>query len=175
MTYIRTIDEDEATGAVARAYRQSRRARGRIFETEKLLSLWPEVMAMEKQRYQTVMLAASRLTLAEKEMIATAVSAANRCAYCVHHHRQMMIEAGVGEETAKAIAEGDRPTELDERTRAMLDLAVTERADLSSAEEIERLRRLGLDDRQMLEVIIVAGFFRDYNLRVSIFGLQIED
>jgi alkylhydroperoxidase family enzyme len=57
----------------------------------------------------------------------------------------------------------------------MLDLAVTERADLSSTEEIERLRRLGLDDRQMLEVIIVAGFFRDYNLRVSIFGLQIED
>ena len=44
-----------------------------------------------------------------------------------------------------------------------------------SAEEIERLRRLGLDDRQMLEVITVAGFFRDYNLRVSIFGLQIAD
>lgn len=47
MTYIRTIDENEATGAVARAYRQSRRARGRLFETEKLLSLWPEVMAMK--------------------------------------------------------------------------------------------------------------------------------
>ena len=45
MTYIRTVEENEATGALARAYRQSRRAQGRIFETEKLLSLWPEVLA----------------------------------------------------------------------------------------------------------------------------------
>lgn len=39
MTYIRTVAEDEATGALARAYQQSRQAMGRVFETEKLLSL----------------------------------------------------------------------------------------------------------------------------------------
>jgi uncharacterized peroxidase-related enzyme len=175
MTYIRTVEETEATGSLARAYQQSRQAQGRLFETEKLLSLWPEVMAMEMRRYQTVILAPSHLSRAEKEMIATAVSAANRCAYCVHHHRQMMVEAGVVEEMAAAIAKDYMTADLDERTRAMLDFAVTERPDLSGPEEVARLRQAGLDDRQMLEAIVVAGFFRDYNLRVSIFGLEIED
>ena len=174
MTYIRTVAEEEATGALARAYQQSRQALGRVFETEKLLSLWPEALAMEKRRYQTVILADTNLTRGEKEMIATAVSAANRCAYCVHHHKQSMVEAGVGEDTANAIATDYRTADLDARTRAMLDFAVTERPDLSGPAEVERMRGLGIDDRRMLEIIIVAGFFRDYNLRVSIFGLEIE-
>lgn len=174
MTYIRSVAESEATGALARSYEQSRQARGRVFETEKLLSLWPEALAMEKRRYQTVILAETRLSRGEKEMIATAVSAANRCAYCVHHHKQSMIEAGVEEVIATAIATDYRTADLDVRARAMLDFAVIERPDLSGPEEIDRLRELGIDDRQMLEIIIVAGFFRDYNLRVSIFGLEIE-
>ena len=70
MTYIRTVAEEEATGALARAYQQSRQELGRVFETEKLLSLWPEALAMEKRRYQTVILADTNLTRGEKEMIA---------------------------------------------------------------------------------------------------------
>lgn len=174
MTYIRTVAESEATGALARSYEQSRQALGRVFETERLLSLWPEALAMEKRRYQTVILADTRLSRGEKEMIATAVSAANQCAYCVHHHKQSMIEAGIDVETASTIASDYRTADLDARTRAMLDFAVTERPDLSGLEAIDRLREVGVDDREMLEIIIVAGFFRDYNLRVSIFGLEIE-
>lgn len=175
MTYIRTVSDEEAEGAVARAYEESRRTSGGIYATDRLLSLWPDVLAMEKGRYQTVMLAPSALTRAEKEMIATAVSAANRCGYCVHHHKASMLEAGVDPRVAQAIAEDYTAAGFDERTRAMLDFVLTERPDLSAQVNIDRLRELGFDDRQILEMIVVAGFFHDYNLRVSIFGLELED
>ena len=57
----------------------------------------------------------------------------------------------------------------------MTYIRAVEVSEATGPEEADRLRRLGLDDRQVLETIVVAGFFRDYNLRVSIFGLQIEE
>ena len=41
--------------------------------------------------------------------------------------------------------------------------------------DVDHLRELGLSDRQILEAVIVAGYFRDYNLRVSLLGLELED
>ena len=66
-------------------------------------------------------------------------------------------------------------TPIDDKTRAMLDYATTDRADQATEADVDRLRALGWSDRQILEMIIVAGFFHDYNMRVSIFGLELED
>ena len=37
------------------------------------------------------------------------------------------------------------------------------------------LRGLGWEDREILEAVLVAGLFHDYNLRVSLLGLELED
>ncbi len=87
----------------------------------------------------------------------------------------MMTEAGVDPETAHAIAEDYVSSGLDERTRAMLDFALTERPDLRTRADVDEPRRLGFEDRQILEMIVVAGFLRDDKLRVSIFGPELED
>ena len=70
----------------------------------------------------------------------------------------MMVEAGVVEEMAAAIAKDYMTADLDERTRAMLDFAVTERPDLSGPEEVARLRQAGLDDRQMASMLDPAQY-----------------
>ena len=174
MTYIRTIADDEAEGTVAKVYEKAR-AEGGVYETTRLLSSWPEAMVMEGRRYQTVMLDRTTLTRQEKEMIATVVSAKNRCAYCWKHHMRSVINAGGNPRVARQLVDDYANADIDARTRAMLDFAVTARPDEATEGDVERLREHGFSDRQILEIIVVAGFFEDYNLRVSIFGLEMED
>jgi uncharacterized peroxidase-related enzyme len=174
MTYIKTIADDEAEGTVAKIYEQGRKAGG-VYATARLLSTWPELMAMEERRYQTVMLNETALSRAEKEMIGTAISVKNRCTYCCKHHMAMMIEADVDADAAQAIRDDYTTAPIDDKTRAMLDYVTTDRADQATEADVDRLRTLGWSDRQILEMIIVAGFFHDYNMRVSIFGLELED
>ena len=169
MTFIRTIGDDEAEGAVAKVY-QKANADGGVYETTRLLSLWPEAMVMEGRRYQTVMLDETDLSRAEKEMIATVISAKNHCTYCWKHHMQSVVNAGGNARVARQLVD-----DFDARTRAMLDFATMARPDEATEGTVERLREHGFSDRQILEIIIVAGFFEDYNLRVSIFGLELED
>ena len=174
MTYIRTIGDDEAEGPVARVYEEANK-QGGVYETTRLLSIWPEAMRSEQRRYQTVVLDETELSRAGKEMIATVVSVKNRCRYCYVHHMAMMIEAGVDAALAEAIRDDYTAAPIDDKTRAMLDYALTERADQASEADVDRLRGLGWTDRQILEMIIVAGLFEDYNLRVSMLGLELED
>lgn len=174
MTFIRTIGDDEAAGAVAKVY-QKAKAEGGVYETTRLLSLWPEAMVMEGRRYQTVMLDETDLSRAEKEMIATVVSAKNRCTYCWKHHMQSVVDAGGNPRVARQLVDDYANADIDARTRAMLDFATTARPHEATEGTVERLRENGFSDRQILEIIVVAGFFEDYNLRVSIFGLEIED
>ena len=129
---------------------------------------------MERRRYQTVMVDDSTLTRAEKELIAVAVSAANRCRYCLVHHAAMAIEAGAERAAVETIAADPRGARLAPRLRAMLDFALAERPDQASQADVDGLRANGFDDRQVLEIVLVAGLFRDYNFRVSILGLELE-
>ena len=152
MTYIKTIADDEAEGIVAKIYEQGRKEGG-VYQTTRLLSTWPEVMAMEGRRYQTVMLNETALSRAEKETIATAISVKNRCTYCCKHHMAMMIEADVNADVAQAIRDDYTTAPIDDKTRAMLDYATTDRADQATEADVDRLRALGWSDRQILEMI----------------------
>ncbi len=174
MTFIHTIGDDAAEGAVAKVY-QKAKAEGGVHETTRLLSLWPEAMVMEGRRYQTVMLDETDLSRAEKEMIATVVSAKNHCTYCWKHHMQSVVDAGGSPRVARQLVDDYPNADIDARIRAMLDFATMPQPHEASEGDVERLREHGFSDRQILEIIVVAGFFEDYNLRVSIFGLEMED
>ena len=81
MPRVRTIPEQEASGELAEAYEQARRAGfpvvPSIFE---LASLRPDLVRNMAEAYR-LMFAAGRLPRATKEGIATWVSALNQCPY----------------------------------------------------------------------------------------------
>jgi len=174
MAYVRTVADDEASGVVARIYEGSRKAFGGVFETQRGISLWPEALAMEGRRYETLMVAPSALSRGEKELIAIAVSAANRCHYCVRHHVAAAVAAGVARALAEAVAADHAGAALDGRTRALLDFAVHPRADRITRADVEALKAAGIDDREVVETALISGLFRDYNFRVSALGLTLE-
>jgi uncharacterized peroxidase-related enzyme len=115
--------------------------------------------------YNDLMLAPSGLSKLEREMIAVAVSAVNRCYYCLVAHgaavRALSGDPLLGEQMVMNF----RAARLPARQRAMLDFA----AKLSEApwtvEEEDRaaLRRAGFSDRDIWDIAAVAGFFNMSN------------
>jgi uncharacterized peroxidase-related enzyme len=115
--------------------------------------------------YNDLMLAPSGLSKLEREMIAVAVSAHNRCYYCLVAHgaavRQLSGDPPLGE----LMAMNYRAARLSKRERAMLDFAVKLAAEpwLVEEEDREHLRRLGFTDRDIWDIAAVAGFFNMTN------------
>jgi uncharacterized peroxidase-related enzyme len=116
-----------------------------------------------------LMLGASGLSLLEREMIATAVSAQNRCFYCITVHgatvRQLSADPVLGEEMAMNY----RAAALSGRQRAMLDFAVKLTVEPWSIEESDRarLRGAGFSDRDIWDIAAVAGFYNMTNRLAS--------
>ena len=82
VTWIRTIDTEGATGLLGRIYRQAVDRAGKVFNILRCQSLRPEVLEASTALYTEAMHSErSPLSRAQREMIATAVSRANRCFY----------------------------------------------------------------------------------------------
>ena len=115
--------------------------------------------------YNDLMLAPSGLSKLEREMIAVAVSAHNRCYYCLVAHgaavRQLSGDPPLGE----LMIMNYRAARLSGRERAMLDFAVklTGEPWLMEEEDRARLRRAGFSDRDIWDIASVAGFFNMTN------------
>ena len=115
--------------------------------------------------YNDLMLAPSGLSKLEREMIAVAVSAHNRCYYCLVAHgaavRQLSGDPPLGE----LMVMNYRAARLSQRERAMLDFAVKLTAEpwLTEEEDRARLRASGFSDRDIWDIAAVAGFFNMTN------------
>lgn len=81
MSWITTISEHAAAGALREAYGAVRAARGAVANIYRVHSVHPEVMVAHLALYRELMFARSELTRGEREAIALAVSAANGCRY----------------------------------------------------------------------------------------------
>jgi uncharacterized peroxidase-related enzyme len=115
--------------------------------------------------YNDLMLAPSGLSKLEREMIAVAVSAHNRCYYCLVAHGAAVRQLSGDPPFGELMAMNYRAARLSRRERAMLDFAVKLTAEPWLVEEPDRegLRRAGFSDRDIWDIAAVAGFFNMSN------------
>lgn len=127
--------------------------------------------------YNDLMLADSALSKLEREMIAVAVSAQNKCFYCLVAHgaavRQLSGDPMLGE----MLVMNYRVAPLDSRQRAMLDFAVKMTLASATIEETDRqaLRDQGFSDRDIWDIANVAGFFNMTNRIASALDMRPND
>ena len=81
MAWITIIGEDAAAGLLARLYREARARAGKVFNVLKIQSQQPRTLLLSTKLFAEVMMGAGPLSRAQRELIATVVSAANGCAY----------------------------------------------------------------------------------------------
>jgi uncharacterized peroxidase-related enzyme len=116
-----------------------------------------------------LMLGGSGLSVLEREMIATAVSAQNHCFYCLTVHgaavRNLSGDPALGEMKAMNY----RSARLSKRQRAMLDFAIKLTAEPWGIEEGDRarLRGAGFSDRDIWDIAAVAAFYNMTNRLAS--------
>ncbi|HUK61960.1 MAG TPA: peroxidase-related enzyme, partial [Dongiaceae bacterium] len=115
--------------------------------------------------YNDLMLAPSGLSKLEREMIAVAVSAVNRCYYCLTAHGAAVRALSGDPVLGELMVMNFRAARLSPRERAMLDFAVKLTAEPWAIEEGDReaLRHVGFSARDIWDIAAVAGFFNMSN------------
>ena len=120
------------------------------------IALYNELMLNEES---------SGLSKLEREMIAVAVSSANRCYYCLVAHGQAVRELSGDPQLGEMIAFNYRVAELDPRQRTMLDFSwklTKTPQDIGEADR-QGLRDVGFSDQDIFDISDTVGFFNYTN------------
>ena len=125
----------------------------------------PAKLATFVDSYNQVMLGDSALSKLEREMIAVAVSSANKCVYCLVAHGSAVRHLSGDPILGEMIAHNYRIADLTPRHRAMLDFAVKLTEAPARIGEADRasLRDAGFDDAAIFDIAAVTGFFNMSN------------
>jgi len=178
MSYIRTIDESDATGALAELYKRSGNPDGSVDNVMKVHALNPDSLRVHFELYVQSMHKESPLSRAERELVAVAVSRINGCQYCKKHHlaglKKLLPEDR--HRVADDVAVGRR-TSLSDREQALVDYAIKLTANPQNMDErdLKPLRDAGLEDRAILDLAQCIGYFNYVNRIVTGLGVSMDD
>jgi uncharacterized peroxidase-related enzyme len=174
MAWIKCIEEKEAKGKLKEYYNHIRKTRGKIANILKVQSLNPDALKTHLELYLTLMFGKSGLTRIQREMIATAVSAANNCPYCTAHHGEALLRLTKDSDFVNRLKEDLSKVSLSPKDRTMLHYAVklTKNPSKMSQTDIEKLRRVGFNDEDILNINLITSYFNFVN-RIAL-GLGVK-
>jgi uncharacterized peroxidase-related enzyme len=133
-----------------------------------LMSAFPQTATHLRGLAQQLLRGESSLTAAEREAIATAVSAANECVYCTKSHAAATRHLG-GAELLDSALSMSGSGQLSARMSALLVIAEKVRSNARSvlASDIESARKHGLDDAAIHDTVLIAAAFSMFNRYVD--------
>lgn len=129
----------------------------------------PEKLRAFSGMYNDLMLAPSGLSKLEREMIAVAVSALNRCFYCLTAHGAAVRQISGDSKLGEALAMNWRAADLGPRHVAMLTFAEKMTTDSHRIVEADRaaLREAGFSDADIWDIAATTSFFNMSNRMAS--------
>lgn len=174
MTYIRVIDDKDASGRLAEVYQEVGASRGKVANIMKVHSLLPETMLAHLNFYKAIMFSSPGLSRAQRELVATVVSKANNCDYCVKHHSEALMAFLKDRFWVNKIVEDPVGADLKPKNRALVDYALklTREPQKVDEQDVELLRAAGFSEEEVLSVNLVVSYFNFVN-RVAM-GLGVE-
>ncbi|MBC8514572.1 peroxidase-related enzyme [bacterium] len=174
MPFIKIISQEDAGPLLSAIYKGVSGERGRVSNVLMIQSLDPPSLKGHLDLYKAVMFSREGLSRREREVAAVAVSVANRCPYCVAHHGAA-LRTLAPLELSEGLENGALPDDLTPRELAIVAFAKEQTsapvADLSLVEE---LRKVGLDDLEVLQVAEVVAYFNFVNRIVLSLGVSLD-
>jgi uncharacterized peroxidase-related enzyme len=176
MSWIDFVKPEHATGPVAKIYTTIQKTRGKVARILQIQSLLPDALEAHLDLYMSVVFERSTaLSRRDCELIATVVSKANGCRYCVQHHgdaynRLAGEPLNLENFTVESLLENiENPSQT-----ALLNYAVklTDAPNSIEQSAIERLDFHGFDDRDILHLNLIVSYFNFVN-RIAL-GLGVE-
>jgi uncharacterized peroxidase-related enzyme len=141
-------------------------------------ALRPQHLMAWRTHYDLIMGGESKLSKAQREMIAVTVSSLNRCHYCSTTHPAMLRSAlrKEGRDPNMDVELQFDPLEADltPAEKAMLEFAMLVTLDSSSIDnsDIETLRRYGFDDETIFDIAEITAMFNFTNRLANATGIR---
>jgi uncharacterized peroxidase-related enzyme len=156
MTYTRMVPADDADGAVAAMYATERERVGLVPNLARAFSPRPQVYAAWRALHGAI---TANMDARRYELATLAAALQLRSSYCALAHGSALLQEGFDPEQVAAVADGDRASLLDDVELAIMELAakVADDAPSVSAGDIDRLRELGLQDAEIVDVVLAAA------------------
>ena len=109
--------------------------------------------------------------------IGVVVSAENDCAYCVNHHTEALRRFIKDEETLSMLMTADGLETLEPRLSNIVRHAekLTSAPEAMTESDLGELRAVGLSDRDILDVTLIAAYFNFVNRLVLGLGVEYTD
>jgi uncharacterized peroxidase-related enzyme len=114
------------------------------------------------------------LSKAERELVVVATSGANHCTYCVVAHGAILRIRSKDAQLADRVAVNPWRAELDERQRAIVDLALalTRRPEMFGDADVAGARSAGLTEDEIWDVGAITALFAASNRLAHLAALQ---
>jgi uncharacterized peroxidase-related enzyme len=124
--------------------------------------------------HDALMERADGLSKAERELVVVATSGANHCTYCVVAHGAILRIRSRDPLLADQVAVNPWRAELDERRRAIVDLALalTRQPEKFGDADIARARAAGLTDDEIWDVGAITALFAASNRLAHLAALR---
>ncbi len=185
MTWIKTIPYDEASGKLKTLYDRVKGPDNNVDNIMMAHSLRPHTMEAHMAIYKRVLHHnGNEIPKAFLECIGVYVSILNKCAYCVEHHHAGMAKLlkaeGYDDDRAidiRAALEIQRPQDtFDDKHTLMLKYAkyLTQSPSELTYHIIEKMRKVGITDGEILEVNQVVSYFNYANRTVLGLGINAD-
>jgi uncharacterized peroxidase-related enzyme len=153
------VEEEDATGDVARIYDELKREYQIPFvpNMAKALAASPAALAMHWD-FSRSLLQHSTLPQALTAMILYTIAETGNCEYCSAGNELTCRTLGVDEETLSALVQ-DLGNVSPERIRAIIEFALKASHEPQHlvAEDYQRVRKQGITDEELVEIIFVAA------------------
>jgi uncharacterized peroxidase-related enzyme len=172
MPFIEPLSDDEATGAAVELLDSARDADGHVPNFVRMFAHRPDVYAA----WQQLLLAVRDNMDRRRYELATIASARHlRSSYCMLAHSSVLLDQQFYDSDAvRAIAADHRAAGLDDVDVAVMDLAEKIAADATSVtqEDVDRLRRLGLSEGDVLDVVLAASLRAFFTKTLDALGVE---
>ncbi len=154
-------------------FRKARERMGFVPNVFRVYSFRPERLTAWFAHHKQLHEPTDNLSAAEREMIAVAVSMANRCLYCLVAHGAALRQALGDPVLADRITLDYRRAGLDQRLKAILDFAVklTTTPHECLEGDINALRDTGLTTEEVWDVIEIAAMYNFTNRMAHATGM----
>lgn len=177
MPFIPTIAPENATGQLKDEYARIEKERGAVASIFRVTGAHAGLTTIHLDLYKEIVYGESPLSRRERELVATVVSRENECSYCVAHHADAFGRHANEPGLQALVATDYTKAKLPPRERAIADHAVklTKEPGSITDDDINRLRKHGLDDRAILDLTLVVAYFAFVNRLASGLGLTPQD
>lgn len=153
MSFLETIAESAAREKVAEQYEEEKSSKGYVPNYVQTFSLRPEVFDAWGSLITTIR---RNMDLRRYELVTLAAAQALQSSYCSLAHGKILLDKFLDENALLDLVIKPSGNDVD---RAVMDLAAKIAVDAPSVTEadIEAMRRVGLSDQEIFDVILAAA------------------